>query len=69
MVVCRQYISLEDLQFFLPVDQAKRARFVLDTDADGRISLTDIENAVIQVLFLSFLTSVVCCKSHSRPLY
>lgn len=45
----RNYIILEDLQYFLPEDKAKKALQVLDVDGDGKISLQDVRDAVIQV--------------------
>ena len=45
----RDYISSEDLDFFLEGESAKRAMRVLDTDGDGRISLAEMRDAVIAI--------------------
>ena len=45
----RDYISREDLNFFLEGEAAARAVRVLDTDGDGRVSLAEMRDAVIAI--------------------
>ncbi|KAK9823582.1 hypothetical protein WJX72_003976 [[Myrmecia] bisecta] len=45
----RNYIVFEDLVYFLPAEKAAQALKVLDVDGDGKISLPDIRDAVIQI--------------------
>ena len=45
----RDYISREDLSFFLEGEAAARAMRVLDTDGDGRVSLAEMRDAVIAI--------------------
>jgi hypothetical protein len=40
---------LEDLEWFLPVDKAAAAMKVLDVDGDGKVSLSDIRDAVVGI--------------------
>ena len=49
MLGCRNFIVPEDLMYFLPTERVKGAFSALDTDCDGRISLADIRDAVLQV--------------------
>lgn len=45
----RDYISREDLSFFLEGEAAARAMHMLDTDGDGRVSLAEMRDAVIAI--------------------
>ncbi|KAK9844135.1 hypothetical protein WJX81_005562 [Elliptochloris bilobata] len=45
----RDYITREDLDFFLEGEATVRAMRVLDTDGDGRISLGEMRDAVIVI--------------------
>ena len=45
----RDYISREDLQFFLEGEAVARAMRVLDTDCDGKVSLAEMRDAVIAI--------------------
>lgn len=45
----RNEILLEDLEWFLPKDKAAAAMKVLDVDGDGKVSLTDIRDAVVSI--------------------
>jgi Ca2+-binding EF-hand superfamily protein len=42
-------VLLEDLEYFLPEDRARAALAVLDTDGDGRISMSDMRDAVVSI--------------------
>ncbi len=42
-------MELEDLQVFLPEEQAREALDAFDCDADGHISSDDMKEAVLQV--------------------
>ena len=44
----REFILLEDLSWFLG-DKAKAALAVLDVDADGKVSMTDMRDAVVAI--------------------
>lgn len=46
---CREFILLEDLYWFLPEEKAKAALAVLDVDADGKVSMTDMRDAVVAI--------------------
>ena len=51
-----------DLEFFMPPEKIPQALKVLDVDGDGKISLSDMRDAVIQVCIVpgfcpSFLAS------------
>lgn len=46
---CSKHIELEDLQIFLPEEQARDALDAFDCDADGHISADDMKEAVLQV--------------------
>lgn len=48
-------MELEDLQVFLPEEQAREALDAFDCDADGHISSDDMKDAVLQVGALSQL--------------
>lgn len=45
----RDHITLEDLKHFLPTEKAVAALKVLDADADGKVSLHDMRDAVLQI--------------------
>ena len=47
--ICRNYIVQEDLDYFLPPHKAARAFEILDRDQDGRVSLHDIRDAILQI--------------------
>lgn len=38
-----------DLEFFMPPEKIPQALKVLDVDGDGKVSLSDMRDAVIQV--------------------
>ena len=46
---CRNFIVPMDLEFFMPPEKIAQALKVLDVDGDGKISLADMRDAVIQV--------------------
>ena len=46
---CRNFIVPMDLEFFMPPEKIPQALKVLDVDGDGKISLSDMRDAVIQV--------------------
>ena len=46
-------MTLADLEAFLPPDKAAAALTTLDVDRDGRVSLHDMREAVLQVGALS----------------
>lgn len=50
MHACSEHIELEDLQIFLPEEQAKDCLESFDCDADGHISAEDMREAVLQVI-------------------
>ena len=45
----RNYILPQDLVSFLPADKIDHAFETLDMDGDGRVSLQDIRDAVVQI--------------------
>ena len=47
--MCRDHITTEDLECFLPPDKAANALSVLDIDGDGKISLADMRNAIVSI--------------------
>lgn len=47
--LARNEILLEDLQWFLPGEKAAAAMRVLDVDGDGKVSLSDIRDAVVAI--------------------
>ena len=49
MMVCRNFIVPMDLEFFMPPEKIPQALKALDVDGDGKISLADMRDAVIQV--------------------
>ena len=51
-MACRNFIVPMDLEFFMPPEKIAQALKVLDVDGDGKISLADMRDAVIQVLIL-----------------
>lgn len=46
LTASRNYVTLEDLRHFLPAVKAEAALKVMDANADGRISLQDMRDAV-----------------------
>ena len=46
---CRDHVCLTDLEQLLPKEKAARALKVLDVDGDGKVSLHDMRDAVIQI--------------------
>lgn len=50
----RNYILQEDLEYFLPPHKAAKAFELLDKDQDGRVSLHDIRDAILQMYKASF---------------
>ena len=46
---CRSYILPEDLEHFLPPAKAQQAFDLLDIDQDGRVTLHNIRDAVVQM--------------------
>lgn len=52
---CSTFVELEDLQVFLPEEQARDALDAFDCDADGHISSDDMREAVLQVCALLLL--------------
>ena len=65
---CREFILLEDLYWFLPEDKAKAALAVLDVDADGKVSMADMRDAVVAIYKerknLACTLKVLLCKQH-----
>jgi len=49
MVTYRNFIVPMDLEFFMPPEKIPQALKALDVDGDGKISLADMRDAVIQV--------------------
>ena len=49
MMSCRNFIVPMDLEFFMPPEKIPQALKALDVDGDGKISLADMRDAVIQV--------------------
>lgn len=45
----RNYVLPEDLEYFLPAHKAAKAFDLLDVDSDGRVTLHDIRDAVLNV--------------------
>lgn len=45
----RNFIVPMDLEFFMPPEKIPQALKALDVDGDGKISLADMRDAVIQV--------------------
>ena len=54
----RNYILQEDLDYFLPPHKAARAFEVLDVDQDGKVSLHDIRDAILQIYQVSLLPAL-----------
>ena len=49
----RNYILVDDLEYFLPRAKAVKAFEMLDVDCDGQVSLHDIRDAVLQIYRVS----------------
>ena len=49
MTARRNFIVPMDLEFFMPPEKIPQALKALDVDGDGKISLADMRDAVIQV--------------------
>ncbi len=49
LLVCRDHVCLDDLEQLLPKERAAKALKVLDVDGDGKVSLHDMRDAVIQI--------------------
>ena len=47
--MCRDHISIQDLECFLPPEKAANALSVLDIDGDGKITLSDMRDAVVSI--------------------
>ena len=47
--MCRDHITTEDLECFLPPEKSANALSVLDMDGDGKISLADMRDAVVSI--------------------
>lgn len=56
---CRNYILPQDLIGFLPADKVDNAFEMLDMDGDGKVSLQDIRDAVLQLYKVCFLSSTL----------
>lgn len=52
---CRNYILQEDIEYFLPPKKAAKAFELLDKDQDGRVSLHDIRDAILQIYKVCFV--------------
>ncbi len=54
-----------DLEFFMPPEKIPQALKALDVDGDGKISLADMRDAVIQVqTLISFGSQPGCTLQH-----
>ena len=49
VLICRDHISLQDLECFLPPEKAANALSALDIDGDGKISMSDMRDAVVAI--------------------
>ena len=65
MVTYRNFIVPMDLEFFMPPEKIPQALKALDVDGDGKISLADMRDAVIQVwpLLPAYLSCPACLPS------
>ena len=52
--VRRNHILLEDIKQFLPPNKAAHAFEILDSDSDGKISLHDIRDSILQIYKVAF---------------
>lgn len=49
-MLCRNYVTLEDLQPFLPARKAEEAFAMLDRNGDGQVTLMELRTAIQEVL-------------------
>lgn len=67
-MLCRNYVLPEDLDYFLPAEKAAKAFELLDVDSDGRVTLHDIRDAVLNVYKVRWL-SLSVSLSVGTPLF
>ena len=64
----RNYILVDDLEFFMPRVKAQKAFEMLDVDCDGQVSLHDIRDAVLNIYRVSHQLRMVFAY-HLQPVY
>jgi len=68
MPMCRDHISIQDLERILPPEKAANALSVLDIDGDGKITLSDMRDAVVSIYHeRTNLASTLKARSISWP--